>query len=325
MELKEKLLTLGVFIDNEYLDNYCNLIESNRDTPVKKYCTQNHHIIPRCYYRLNNIKVDNSEENRVNLLFKDHVKAHCYIVLCSVDSLFKYYNMLSVYKTINHKYFKCIDCSDLNEIQLAYEEARKIAYKYNPMNVEKHRKAHDDLMGSEEIRQKISAGMKKYREEFGFSDEHRKNLSKTAKEQVWIVHPETMHRTHINKHKLEEYFNKGYILSKDYFKWDNLDNITNAAVDKHTQCHCILSTGEIYNFENYRLAGRWWFENYKPFGEHYVECTFQRKIKASIAGNNPIIYTTSKGKKQKIIVDNIKWYAGHYIEGGDENCEKSEN
>lgn len=31
-ELKEKLLGLGVFEDNEYLDFYCNLIENNRNT-----------------------------------------------------------------------------------------------------------------------------------------------------------------------------------------------------------------------------------------------------------------------------------------------------
>ena len=325
MELKDKLLSLGVFVDNEYLDKYCNLVKSNKDTKVEKYRTQVHHIVPKCYYKIYGLDIDNSKENKVNLLFKDHVRAHCYIVMCSVDFLFKYYNMISVYKTMNHRDFKHIDCSDMEEIQIAYEEARKIAYKYNPMNIEEHRKAHDELMGSEEVRNKISMGMKKYRAEFGFSDEHRKNLSKSAKDQVWVVHPETMHRTHVNKNKLNEYLDKGYMFSKDYFNCNNLENLDNAAIDKHTQCYCVLDNGEVHNFQNYRLAGRWWFENYQPFGEHYVECTLQRKIKASIAGDNPITYVINNGNRKKIIIDNIVWYKGIYKEGGDENCEESEN
>ena len=44
--LKEKLLSLGIVEDNEYLDFYCTLIENNRDTKREKYKTQKHHIIP---------------------------------------------------------------------------------------------------------------------------------------------------------------------------------------------------------------------------------------------------------------------------------------
>lgn len=182
---------------------------------------------------------------------------------------------------------------------------------------------HAEKLRSLETRQNISAGRKKYIKEHGFSDKHRNNLSKNAKNQVWIVNPETKHRTHVAKNKLEEFFSKGYILSKNYFNSENIKNLDYAAMKTKTACYCIVNNSEIYNFKNYRLAGRWWYENYKPFGEGvYSECTFQRKIKASIAGNNPIIY---KKGKIKYIIDNIVWYSGNYYKGGDFNCEKSEN
>ena len=78
--IKNTLLGTNEFLDNEYLDKYVNLITSNKFTKKEVYKTQRHHIIPRCYYRNNNLIVNNEPDNLVNLLFKDHVLAHCYIV-----------------------------------------------------------------------------------------------------------------------------------------------------------------------------------------------------------------------------------------------------
>ena len=80
--LKEKLLSLGVFLDNEYLDFYCTLIINNKDTIKERFITQKHHIIPKTYYKLNNIEINNSKNNIVNLLYKDHILAHYYLCLC---------------------------------------------------------------------------------------------------------------------------------------------------------------------------------------------------------------------------------------------------
>ena len=83
--LKEKLLSLGVFLDNEYLDFYCTLIVDNKSTAIEKFKTQKHHIIPKTYYKLNSLNIDNSCDNIVNLLYSDHILAHYYLCLC-VDS-----------------------------------------------------------------------------------------------------------------------------------------------------------------------------------------------------------------------------------------------
>ncbi|MCR4661703.1 MAG: hypothetical protein K5765_06890 [Clostridia bacterium] len=84
LNLKEKLLSLGIFEDNQYLDFYCDLIESNKNTVKEKSVTQIHHIIPKC------IITDNSKQNLVNLKYSDHILAHYYLCLCCNTKKYKY-------------------------------------------------------------------------------------------------------------------------------------------------------------------------------------------------------------------------------------------
>ncbi len=122
--LKNFLLNLNIeneiiFVDNEYLDRYCKLIESNRNTKREYYRTQLHHIIPKCYYKHYNLDIDNSSKNLVNLLYKDHALAHYYLWKCT----FKWFKKASFCA------FKCIvntkksdwDNLDYNELQELYE------------------------------------------------------------------------------------------------------------------------------------------------------------------------------------------------------------
>ena len=141
----------------------------------------------------------------------------------------------------------------------------------NPMSCEITKRKHRKSMQSEKTRKKISESMKKYRSEHGFSEEHRKHLSESA---------------------------------KGNHNWGTGDT-------RSIPCYCVLDSGESYHFHNYRQAGKWWYETLKPFGDHYAEVTFQRKIKASIAGKE-IRY---KVGKEEYVVTNIKWYK----EGGDSN------
>ena len=78
MNLKEKLLSLDVVSDNEYLDKYVKLIEYNRNTKREKFKTQMHHIVPRSYYKHCQKHVDNSKHNLVYLTHRNHVLAHYY-------------------------------------------------------------------------------------------------------------------------------------------------------------------------------------------------------------------------------------------------------
>lgn len=51
-----------------------------------KFKTQLHHIIPRKYYTYNKLEINNSRENLVNLLYKDHILAHYYLALCAKET-----------------------------------------------------------------------------------------------------------------------------------------------------------------------------------------------------------------------------------------------
>lgn len=83
-KLKEKLLNTGHFVDNDYLDKYIELV--NNESDAAKYLEQ-HHILPRAYYNLEELEIDNSENNLVALSFADHCKAHWLLYYCTVDRL----------------------------------------------------------------------------------------------------------------------------------------------------------------------------------------------------------------------------------------------
>jgi len=85
IELKSKLLRLNVFIDNNYLNKYIELCLNNINTVKIKFKTERHHIIPKSYYILNNLEIDNSNTNLVNLSIEDHILAHYYLCGCISD------------------------------------------------------------------------------------------------------------------------------------------------------------------------------------------------------------------------------------------------
>lgn len=153
----------------------------------------------------------------------------------------------------------------------------------NPMNSSIVKDSHSEKMRSKEVRSKISETMKrKAQEGILFTEEHRKNLSKSA----------------MGNHN----FGTGDTRS--------------------IGCYCVLDDGSVHKFHSYKEAGKWWFDNYHPFGDSYAECTFQRKIKLSIAGKS--ITYGDKHKNNYICITNIKWFALN-DEGGDNNEEVDKN
>lgn len=126
-KIKKELIESNQFKDNKYLDIYCDLIESNKEREKEIYKTQKHHIIPRCYFKYNNLEIDDSQENLVNLLYKDHILAHYYLCLCCIDSILNYklfagltYIMKS--KKLDPTILESIKELDLDRYQLLYQE-----------------------------------------------------------------------------------------------------------------------------------------------------------------------------------------------------------
>lgn len=83
--LKEKLLSTSLFIDNAFFQSYLELIEKNILNCPQKSKTQKHHIFPKCLSKRLNLAADNSKSNLVNLLYKDHILAHYYLIYATED------------------------------------------------------------------------------------------------------------------------------------------------------------------------------------------------------------------------------------------------
>lgn len=97
--IKQKLLTKGLCKNNKFFDLYVDLIWENKNTPREKFKTERHHIIPKFYYKQQNIKLDNSENNLVNLSYADHIKAHLYLLL-AIETSYQKFASFAAHRTI---------------------------------------------------------------------------------------------------------------------------------------------------------------------------------------------------------------------------------
>lgn len=149
----------------------------------------------------------------------------------------------------------------------------------NPMNSEIVKAKHDFIMRTEEVRNKISKTLSKKRLEEGFSDEHKQKIKESRA-----------------KRKAER-------AAQGLSFYEHPENMASRSIG----CYCIIDTGERFDFKSIKDGGKWWYDNYKPFGETYSTATYQRKIEASIAGKE-ITYML-KNRKDYIKITNIKWYS----------------
>lgn len=85
---------LEVFEYNQHFVAMMNVINNARLNPPNK--GHKHHIIPKCWFKMNNLPVDNSKDNLVLLTLEDHIKVHKLASLCSVDTHIKYAMLSSV-------------------------------------------------------------------------------------------------------------------------------------------------------------------------------------------------------------------------------------
>ena len=85
---------------NKWFREYFRIIQNRIDNPIRKTNNgkvESHHIVPRSWFRLNDIPVDNSRENKVNLTIPEHLDAHF--------SLIRYFKSIGDRKMFNKMYF----------------------------------------------------------------------------------------------------------------------------------------------------------------------------------------------------------------------------
>ncbi len=171
LKIKKILLNTDFFEDNQYLDEYIELIVNNLNTVKAIGITQEHHIIPIFCYSTDDasmriggyhtseagkrrrelVKLANADPNnkRVHLKFSDHLKAHILLVKCGKSYSFILQNanactlMLNlVRKAVDQKVV--LDLNSDDNIQKAYKYV--IETKRNPKNdVELYQKALKNL------------------------------------------------------------------------------------------------------------------------------------------------------------------------------------
>ena len=174
--LKNKLLGTNYFVNNDYLNRYCELIISNKNTKKEEYKTQRHHIIPRCYYRKENIKINNKKENIVNLTYKDHILAHYYLCLCAKDAILYKLEYAFFYMLNNKSYIKLYEDKEYEKLYTIIEEYKNNLYesfckrqsqqlknrKVNLKSIEKYKKTVSNKSKEEidEINERRSESLK---------------------------------------------------------------------------------------------------------------------------------------------------------------------
>lgn len=132
MTLKEQLLDIGLCIDNEYLDKYVELIESNRETKRQKFKTQKHHIIPKCIAKIINYQDVNAKQNIVNLSHKDHLYAHWWLYNAVENKNYKYRLGIAILEFENlkrNKKVNLLSIKNIEEIVENYDELRTSIYQ----------------------------------------------------------------------------------------------------------------------------------------------------------------------------------------------------
>lgn len=285
MNIKEKLLETGLVEDNEYLLQYCQLINDNLFTSREKGRTQIHHVFPRCLSKILNLKVDPFV---VNLLYKDHLIAHCLLALLSKENIFKYYNICAV-NHITGSIKNKSEYIDLDLLQLAYENSRQQLMLNNPMNNFDVKQYHDNIMRTEDVRSRISQSMKDYRLENPFSDEHKDKIRQKATGQIFIHKDNEL--KHVSEEQLQVFLDDGWQIG-------GLP-VSRELVEKRSRnrcqpVQCINEQNEIVKiFDSIKDACVWWAAN-----------GYTRKIPENIYDLANIIKCSQKQDK---FICGLKW------------------
>ena len=151
---------LKVFEYNQHFVAMMNIINMARLNPPES--GHKHHIIPKCWFRKNNLTIDNSDDNLVLLTKEQHMKVHKLAAMCIIGSYmrsamgFAAHMLDGSFRGMHHD----------EEIRRKLSESHK-GKKYN-----RHSKQH-----SEEHRKKIAESLKGKQH----SEEHRRKLSESLK------------------------------------------------------------------------------------------------------------------------------------------------
>ena len=164
-----------VFVYNQHFVAMMNIINMSRLNPPTK--GHRHHIVPRCWFKMNNLPIDNSDDNLVLLSVEDHYKVHKLMYLCAATPEMKSKMGFAVNRLLN---------GNFSGMHHTIETLRKMSasmkgkHKGKVLSDETKRKISEARKGnhhSEETRRKISEAKKGQPK----SEEHKRKMSEALK------------------------------------------------------------------------------------------------------------------------------------------------
>ena len=175
---------LDVFEYNQHFVAMMNVINAARLNPPTK--GHKHHIIPRCWFKLNNLPVDSSKDNLVLLTPEDHQKVHKLAYLCSKEEI-KLSLQHAYYMTNN--IYKYMDLLGANNP--FYGKTHSDKSKKKMSEIKKGRIPwNKGMKASEETRRKLSEshkGKNTWIKGKKMSEESRRKMSEAKKGKTWKV------------------------------------------------------------------------------------------------------------------------------------------
>ena len=234
------------------------IILLNKHTEKILHRTQSHHVIPRFFFEESQIEVDNSDENLVNLFYKDHVLAHYYLAMCVKDN-YVYKAFVPIFIILGNSNFPDSEknlLSTLDDIQILYEKARKNTL--NPMFNEDIKIKHDSIMRSEDVRNKISNTIK-HRIDDGvlFNESHRHHLSESASGRIHINKDGKL--KHIKVDELSKYLEQGWEVGGLPVPEELVQRRAKA---RSCPVRCLDVNGQVVEtFDSVKEACAWWVNN----------------------------------------------------------------
>ena len=154
-------MLLDVFESNQHFVAMMNIINMARLNPPES--GDKHHIIPKCWFKMNNLPIDNSDANLVLLTKEQHGKIHKLMSLCAKDEQLKRNMVIAAH------------LMGLPTTSLKYTPTKEVIQK-----ISEALKGNTFWMGkhhSDESRKKISASMKGKLKGRTLTDDVKKKLS----------------------------------------------------------------------------------------------------------------------------------------------------